>query len=389
MRFSLTGDQADAALLAWSIARSTDHSLGDVHIRGALENCLSRNFPADARRVHQPEEVLVASETDAVIVAESRSEESIRLVRHASQADYHVVVIPPNDLSTAYSYELHLLLDESNRGIVVLTGSWYLPDGLCADLTLTDSQLGLPTSADDRATAAVLMHAIDACSSLGFADSQVTVLGTNENSPGSSRRIVLSGSALDGLPSPAVTLNFSDTTATFHLQTHSGQESIDRQIIMPGHVDNLPNELAETLCRRVTARLLDAAACQTAMEQFSRTLQVVAAVDRSIRRRRTIDVYADELTERSVFKTQMTAIGCGVLTWLMLGMIGYLLLGQLLKPPSAVMKVMRALWIAPVVIFLVAQFLLPLARRRKQAAQTSSDNETTKDNDDNSATHSI
>jgi cytochrome c-type biogenesis protein CcmH/NrfF len=73
----------------------------------------------------------------------------------------------------------------------------------------------------------------------------------------------------------------------------------------------------------------------------------------------------------------------------MLGMIGYLLLGQLLKPPSAVMKVMRALWIAPVVIFLVAQFLLPLARRRKQAAQTSSDNETTKDNDDNSATHSI
>lgn len=389
MRFSLTGDQADAALLAWSIARSVDHSLGDVHIHGALEKRLGRNFPANARRVQLPEEVLVASETDTVIVAESRSEESIRLVRHASQADCHVVVIPPNDLSTAYSYELHLLLDESNRGIVVLTGSWYLPDGSGGDVQITDSQLGLPASDDDHDAAATLMHAIDACSSLGFADSQVTALGVNEDSRGLSRKIVLSGSAIDGMPRPAITLSFSDSAVMFHLQAHSGQQSIDRQIILPGHVDNLSIDLAELLCQRVARRLQDEAACQAAMEQFSRTLQVVAAVDRSIRRRRTIDVYADELTERSVFKTQMTAIGCGVLTWLMLGMIGYLLLGQLLKPPSAVMKVMRALWIAPVVIFLVAQLLLPIARGRQQSANASPDEETTKNNDQNSAAHSV
>ena len=389
MRFSLTGDQSDAALLAWSIARSSDHSLGDVHIHGPLEKRLSMKFPADSRRVHLPEEVLVASETDCVIVADSRPEESIRLVRHASQADYHVVVIPPNDLSTAYSYELHLLLEESNCGIVVLTGSWYLPDESCPDMQLTDCQFGLPAVRDDHDAAATLLHAVDACSSLGFADSQVTVLGVNEDLRGLNRQIVLSGSAVDGVPSPAITLSFSNSPAMLCLQGNSGQQSIERQIILPGHVDNLPDDLAELLCQRISLRLPDAVACQTAMEQFSRTLQVLAAVDRSIRRRRTIDVYADELTERSVFKTQMTAIGCGVLTWLMIGMIGYLLLGQLLKPPSAVMKLIRALWIAPVVIFLVAQFLLPIARGRQRAAEALPDERTARDNDQNCSTHSV
>ncbi len=84
----------------------------------------------------------------------------------------------------------------------------------------------------------------------------------------------------------------------------------------------------------------------------------------------------------------MTAIGCAVLAWLLLGMIGYLLFAQLLKPAAAVMQVMRVVWIAPVVIFLAVQFLLPIARGRQYAAEPLGDERTTEDNDTNTAPYS-
>ncbi len=367
MRFSVIGDLPDAALFIKSIVDSSEHTLGAVHLHGALEDYLQPRFPPNARRVSTPEDVLIAADTDAVIVAESQHDDSMRLVRQASQADCHVVVIPPQELSTAYSYEIHLLLDESRCGIVVLTGGWYLPAELAAWTPVIDCQLGLPSISGDPATANTLMHAIDASAAMGFANSQVTVLGiNNDRLPDDNCRIVLAGCGADGRTRPAMTLNCSHAADHGCVQGRSSEQSINERIVLPGLTDVLPGDVAMSLSTIVVQRLTDAAACQIAMEQFSRTLQVVSAVDKSIRRRRTVDVYVDELTERSVFKTQMTAIGCGLLTWLMLGMIGYLLIGQLLKPAAIVMQVMRALWIAPVVIFLLTQFLLPIARGRQR-----------------------
>ena len=390
MRFSLTGDQSDAALLVQSIVLSADHSLDAVFLHGPLEERLQTRLPAETRRVTSPEDAFVASGIDSVIVAESRAEESIRLARHASQAEYHVVVVPPRDVSTAFSYELHLLLDDSRRGIVVLTGHWYLPDTISVDRRISDGQLTLPAVTDDADPAATLMHAVDACAALGFADSQVTVLGvTDDAAPVDSRQIVLSGSAADGKPHPAVTLNCSRSAEMFRLRGHTENQTIDDRLILPGHTDVLPTDLARLLCQRIADRISDVAACQVEMDRFSRTLQVVGAVERSVRRRRTIDVYMDELTERSVFKTQMTAIGCGVLGWLVTGMVGYLMIGQLLKPPTAVLRILRALWCAPLAIFLVAQFLMPIARRRQQTGHLVPDDRTTEDYGQNTATHSV
>lgn len=367
MRFSLTGDQAAAALLVESIVQSTSHSLDVMEVRGRLEAQLQEVAVPDCRRVTTSEEVLIASDVETVIIAESRADESIQLARQASQADCHVVVIPPADLSTAWSYELHLLLDESRYGLVVLTGRWYLATTDPVTEELADCQLGLPSVADDSDSSATLMHAIDVCSSLGFADSQITVLGDGDGAKPVNRQVVLSGTGADGSPRPSVTLNCSRTAEKFVLRGRAGIQSIDLPVFIPGHGEALPEETSAVLADGLAAALPDAAACQQSMEQLSRTLQVMEAVAKSARRRRTVDVYADELTERSVFKTQMTAIGCGVLTWMMFGMIGYLLVAQLFKPPAGVMQVLRALWIAPVGIFLLAQLLLPLARGRQSA----------------------
>ncbi|MCH2210788.1 MAG: DUF2798 domain-containing protein [Fuerstiella sp.] len=386
MRFSLTGDQSDAALLIQSIVTSADHSLEHVHLHGPLAAELQTKLPVDTRRAASPEEVFVGTAADTVIVAHSQADESVRLARHASQAEHHVIVIPPGDLSTAYSYELHLVLDESHCGIIVLTGSWYQSQDFRTDIRFTDFRLNLPSPQDDIDASGTLMHVIDACSAFGFANSQVTALGTKDDgSLVSGSQIMLAGSAADGTPRPPVRLKFSGADPLGRLQGHVDGQVVDQPVILPGRSDYRTS----LLCERLAESLPDTAACQAGMEQFSRTLQVVSAIERSVRRRRTIDVYVDELTERSVFKTQMTAIGCGVLTWLMTGMIGYLLLGQLFKPPDFVMQFMRAAWIAPVVIFLLSQLLLPIARRRKQDEMVSGDDRDTVQNETDSDPHSV
>ena len=60
----------------------------------------------------------------------------------------------------------------------------------------------------------------------------------------------------------------------------------------------------------------------------------------------------------------MTAMGCGVLTFMMFGMVAYLVIAQLTSLPGWVLHTARILWIAPLIIFLLAQFLLPVARDR-------------------------
>lgn len=57
-----------------------------------------------------------------------------------------------------------------------------------------------------------------------------------------------------------------------------------------------------------------------------------ATARRSLTRRRTLPVHFEEASERSQFKSQMAAIGCGVLVWTMFAMIGLLVIGAACDP---------------------------------------------------------
>jgi hypothetical protein len=371
MKFALTGDQPNAALFAGAIAQSSLHSLVRYHISGPLEERLRESGLSGATRVDSAESVLISTNTDGVIVAASDVEESIRLVRQASQAGYHVVVVPPDSPSPAFGYELHLLLDESQHGIIVLSGSQYLDQGHPVPDSPMDSLLGLPAMTDDLNHSATLVDGIDITRCFGFADGQVTVLGINEDgTPSQDRQIVLSDNSLSGRSRPTVTLKCSRAAETGRLTWREGDRTVESKVILPGLVATLSAREAQSLCERVCQRLSDSVWCQSAMERYSQTLQVAAAIDKSIRRRRTVDISMDELTERAAFKTQMTAIGCGVLTWLFLGLVGYLLIGQLFKLPERLMLILRGLWILPVVLYLIAQFLLPIARGRGDESES-------------------
>ncbi len=82
------------------------------------------------------------------------------------------------------------------------------------------------------------------------------------------------------------------------------------------------------------ARRADAPGWTDAVRAYS----LVEATHRSVRRRRTIDVHFEETSERGQFKTQMSAIGCGVLVFTLLGGLLLLLAGAVLDPRDTVQR---------------------------------------------------
>ncbi len=358
MRFSFTGDRPEAILLLRDLAADRRHTLAACCLTGALRDQADDSLPADVEPVDAPEAALVVPDCDGVVVAVSDTDQSVRYVRHASQADRHVIVVPPADASIAWSYELSLLQDEGCCGIVVACGALHLPDEPPVLHAGREYEVGLPDETDAAASRIRLMWAVDAVRALGAADRQVTVLDISPNG----RRIILSDPPGDQTARPAVTLRTSETAAPGLLLCRSAGSTAAGQIVVPGFVSPETNRQVSGITDRAVRLLGSRPLSVQALERFSETLQVIAAIDLSARRRRTVDVSLDDLTERAAFKTQMTVIGCGVLTWMLIGLIGYLLIGQFLSPPTGVMLFLRALWVVPLVLFLAAQLLLPLAR---------------------------
>lgn len=100
----------------------------------------------------------------------------------------------------------------------------------------------------------------------------------------------------------------------------------------------------------------------------TRALALTAALEESVRRRRTVVPRPAEHSERNQFKSQMTAIGCGVLCWAVVWVCLGLLLGRVLDPRDSVER--RAAAAGTIVWredFLDARTLTDSARARLQA----------------------
>jgi len=117
--------------------------------------------------------------------------------------------------------------------------------------------------------------------------------------------------------------------------------------------------------------------------------ETVEATQRSVKRRRTIELHFEPMSERAIFKTQMTAIGCGLLVATLFLLLCYLGLASLVGPEPThdfhgagevgsinkqetqpyrpiwilrTLAVLRLLIFAPLFLFLIAQLLLVLTR---------------------------
>ena len=90
--------------------------------------------------------------------------------------------------------------------------------------------------------------------------------------------------------------------------------------------------------------------------------ETVDATHRSVRRKRTVELFFEPMSERAIFKTQMTAIGCGLLVGTLFLMLCFLGIASIVPLPKPVLIGMRYLVFLPLVVFLLAQILLPLTR---------------------------
>jgi hypothetical protein len=96
--------------------------------------------------------------------------------------------------------------------------------------------------------------------------------------------------------------------------------------------------------------------------ELARAVDLVDAVELSVRRRRTIDVYFETPSERGIFKTQMTAVGCSLLVLTLIAVVIYLGVAAAVAVPALVKKVVVGLIFVPLGVFLVMQLLYFVAR---------------------------
>ena len=365
MKFAIAGNNPTAIDVLRELAGSSEHVLSRCALSGELAAAVSGSG-IPVLLAATVEDALLAGDVDVVVVAIDDLDESLRIVRAAVQADRHVVVIPPAFCSPAYSFELHLILDECQRGILPL-----LPRTALTEIPLSAADLRLEVQATRQLSVDVPLHnstksalrsalicGLDYLSASGFRFTQVTALEANAPD-GSllSRLITLSAATTADKPLPPAMLTMKPAPVP--------QTDIVLQIVRgDGTTQGVPIVRAAKVLDRITTICQSRELCGKWMESFSVTLELAEAVDKSLRRRRTVDVHFDSGSEKGVFKSQMTAIGCGVLTFMMLGMVAYLILAQLVPLPDTVLHILRILWIAPLVLFLIAQALLPLARNR-------------------------
>lgn len=105
-----------------------------------------------------------------------------------------------------------------------------------------------------------------------------------------------------------------------------GGEEIHRVPILPD------KETVDERYRRELDALWSGEEGSSRWRDLVRNYEIQEAMQRSLRRRRTIDLQFETTSERSQFKTHMATIGCGVIVWTMLGIIALLLAGAVLDP---------------------------------------------------------
>ncbi len=376
MRFAIVGECPEAVFIAAALQASDQHQICASCVSGSLAAAMSERGITYSL-VSSPEEAIVDPTCEAVLIAVADVDQSMAMARQASQAGCHVLILSPQNVSTAYSFELHLLLDESEKGIVPLTGRWYVADVAQAkhsEVGIQQMRLVFPLTEESLAEAQLL--GVDALCGCGYEFTQVTALDV----PGPdgrllSRSITLASSGTSEQHAPPATLLFDQETngeqASIFAKLQNG-DTLSLTTALPNPANDHNAEFQAQVLHNLTARLVDANACQQGMEQFSNTLELMEGLQKSLRRRRTVDVHFDGVSERSAFKTQMTAIGCGVLTYLLFGLVAFLLVAQVATLPQWALQIGRILWITPLVLFLFAQFLLPLARERSSKSGKSS-----------------
>lgn len=168
---------------------------------------------------------------------------------------------------------------------------------------------------------------------LGTDYTEVTCLYTGATEGGVSRASVMLAGGLN-------------SEATWTLQTHAGDEECHASLTADGSSFSTTESdggLTGECAAGLLADLELAAAAKGPPPEAEWidavwAFDVVDAARRSVRRRRTVEISSGEVSERGQFKTKMTALGCTLLSFTLLGVVLALLVGAAFDPRDAMQR---------------------------------------------------
>lgn len=427
MQFSLIGDDPDAMPFVRAIVESSDHSLVSAALTDAIAQPLLELSPS-LRLVESWEDLLAEQGIEAAIVCGS-SPTVLEGAKQLAAGRIPLLVVPHANQGAEFAYELLLIQDDTN---VVLVPAFPLGLQHDVRLLMEDIATGrfgrvlfmkmersIATAnrvVTNARTDVELLHDADLLRRLGQAAAQV-----EEDTSADDSRIdvdqvtaLLSGVTDSGYPTGTVTLagarvpeatwvvnavadeipadakSVSKQTSRWKLEVKGEQRSVvlsgtnrcdglelESQPPIDAFSDSSSKSNADVDAKSAELRFLDNFADKVAeragepvpaWNDLIRVFEVIDARHRSVRRRRTIDLYYESTSERNQFKTQMTAIGCGVMTLTLFGLVAYLVIASIADLPNWVLHVARALWLAPLMVFIGLQLLYFITRPSSQNA---------------------
>ncbi|MFN0052821.1 MAG: Gfo/Idh/MocA family protein [Planctomycetales bacterium] len=405
MRWALLGDSPSTLPLLRSILRRPAHELTALALSPKMHQTLRGEFS----RVHLAsgwEPLLADPRIQAVIVAEG-TEETLHAARQLAAAGKSLLVSPRAGLSPTFAYELALLQNDHALCLApMFVGrghpGWRHVRKLLAQgalgkiLHVRIDRYGAPLAPSQRAPRlppeevfVAFLCDCDLLRTLWGDHNQVTAVCSGDPLEGFSLVTV----TLEGPAVPQVVWSVTAAADAFWRMTIVGEQGtaqvtgnpehepfrLKGTAIDPGQSGDLPFDWGDWLCDSFAAQVAalpgEAPASgpdQTAESiagatwgEFVRSVELLEGVQRSLKKKRMIEIHFDPPSERGQFKTQMTAAGCSLLMLTLLATIAYLTLNPLLGGYSGFRQALVALIFLPLGLFLLLQLLYFVARPRE------------------------
>lgn len=368
MPFALIGSDPLALEVLAALETASDVDLEHVWFSSSASQA---PVTSSAKRHERWESLLVESSLEGVFVV-GQSTEIVAAAQHLAAAGLPLLVVMNITDDPAPLYDLTAIWQEGRTPVIPIFFTGLRRATLAAWQTFHASNLGdLLRIEVERQLPVGGNHGVPATASLvSTTETEQALLADLDllrivGAPFSQVTTIQSGRQPDGCAVATVTLggdDLPDTTWTCRRATDEGHWTL-RLIGTQGEVTlqanpgrSTPTELE--LTRQKAGEQLETidaptlsdpvAELRDAIEQARefapdteregswltaiRLGELIAATRRSLTRQRTITLHFDEVSERGQFKTQMTAIGCGVLLWTMFAVIGLLFVGTVLDP---------------------------------------------------------
>lgn len=379
MKLALLGEHNDLPPVLAAVSASGRHTVRWAACVGAETAALVRS----AEILPRWESLLALDRVDAVLVA-GTSELVRQAARQMAAERVPLVIVPAAGMGSAFLYELSLVRDDLRVPLFP-----FFPlrrHRLLADIRhhlheeafgkLLQLELERTEPGEARIPLAVCDHRllwdIDLLRQLGGDYDQITAFRAGADaSRVTSQSVTFAGRGL-----PEATWNHrtgAESAWTLTLRLERGVARVDgrdsctlTQIHRADGGAESPRE--DDFAAAVADEFDDIESVVAAGDlddgwsEFVGEMEAVETTYQSVRRRRTIDLHREVTSERNQFKTQMSALGCGVLLLTLILLIAVLIAGQAFEIGAATMKVLRILVFAPLFGFLLLQVLIGITR---------------------------